>query len=105
MIYFPANLTPVPGTPGYFWNVETHKLYSLKVGGELREMKRKKLWGGVADRFPRHHKNAPYYTASHNGRTRYLFVADLKKLKLEHYDIPVVHRNTTPNPQMEMEHV
>jgi hypothetical protein len=38
MIYLPATLTPVPRYPGYFWDVKSHKMFSLKVGGELREM-------------------------------------------------------------------
>jgi hypothetical protein len=38
MIHLPSTLTPVPRYPGYFWDVKSHKMFSLKVGGELREM-------------------------------------------------------------------
>ena len=95
MTYFPATLTPVPGCKGYFWDVAEHKLYSIKLGGELREMKRRRLWGGVAHKFARQHSGDPCYQVSNNGRPRTLFVEDLKRLELVHYDFPVVKRMET----------
>lgn len=92
MIYFPATLTPVPFCPGYFWDVESHKLYSIKVGGVLRELKRKQLWAGVAHYYPRRHSGEQYYSVSNKGRPRALFVEDLKRLELVHYDMPVINR-------------
>jgi len=91
MIYFPATLTPVPLCPGYFWDVEKHKMYSLKIGGVLRELKRKKLWGGVAYHFPRQAPSSYFYTLYNKGRRRYMFVEDLKRLELVHYDMPVIN--------------
>ncbi len=95
MIYLPSTLTPVPRYPGYFWDVKSHKMFSLKMGGELREMKERRVhpillqrgyWRGrlkVGDR---------YYQLSRNGRRRIMLVRDLKKLELVDYDIPVVMR-------------
>lgn len=95
MIYFPATLTPVPFYPGYFWDVQSHKLYSLKVGGVLREMKmhcvhpimlRRGYWGGrlsVGDK---------YYRLSKEGHRRTMLLNELKRLQLVHYDMPVINR-------------
>jgi hypothetical protein len=97
MIYFPATLTPVPHSPGYFWDVKTHKLFSLKVGGELRELQCRKLWGGAARHFPNRHKGALHYQITRNGRRSYLFVENLKQLELVEYDIPVITHKDTNN--------
>lgn len=97
MIYFPGTLTPVPRCQGYFWDVAKHKLFSLKLGGELREMKVQNLWAGVAHKFGRRHGGEKYYRVSVNGRYRYLFIEDLKKLEIVHYDIPVVERDNNEN--------
>lgn len=89
MIYLPATLTPVPYFQGYFWDVEKHKLFSLKQGGELREMKPRRLWNGVSSKFG--YRGGEWcYSVSKNGRRRTIFVEDLKRLTLVHYDIPVV---------------
>jgi hypothetical protein len=93
MIKFPATLTPVPKLPGYFWDVETHKLYSIKVGGVLREMKVHRLHPCV--RFGRFSKiklkaGELYYSLSHQGHSRAMPVRDLKKLTLVDYDVPVI---------------
>lgn len=95
MIYFPSTLTPVPNCQGYFWDVVEHKLYSIKQGGELREMKKRRLWSGVAHKFARQHSGDLCYTISRNGRRRTLFHEDLKRLELVHYDFPVVKRMET----------
>jgi len=69
--------------PGYFWNTKTQKLYSLKVGGELRELK-----GPMEPNyFNKWHE--PGYRVSHKGRPRVLGMSYLKKLKLEDSEIPV----------------
>lgn len=96
MIYFPSDLTPVPHHPGYFWDVKKHKMYSLKVGGVLREMKLQKVnpymlrygsWrGGLSI-------GEPFYALSKNGQRRTMLVRNLKKLKLVDYDMPVVNRS------------
>jgi len=98
MIYFPSTLTPVPYSPGYFWDVKKHKLFSIKVGGMLRELKMLRAHPAMFNygRFT-YSKGGlsvgdPYYRVSVNGRYRYLTVASLKKLELVHYDMPVIER-------------
>lgn len=99
MIYFPATLTPVPNCQGYFWDVVKHKLYSVKVAGELRELKVRTLhpaaarYGGF--KWFKINVGDTYYVVSVKGRLRYLPVASLKKLELVHYDFPIVKRNET----------
>jgi hypothetical protein len=66
-------------------------MFSLKVGGELREMRCQRLWKGVAHKFTRR-AGSKCYTVSKNGVRRTLFVKDLKRLELVDYDIPVVMR-------------
>ena len=99
MITLPDTLTPVPRCPGYFWDGTLDKLFSIKVGGELRELRlmtvhpaamRYKSWGKwtVGDR---------YYRLSVNGRTRYWTRAELRKLPLVDYAIPVIERTQDEN--------
>jgi hypothetical protein len=96
MIYFPATLTPVPYSPGYFWDVSKKKLFSIKVGGVLRELAVKKahpamfrhpgasrLGLSVGDKF---------YRISVDGKARYLPVKSLEKLEIVHYHMPVIMR-------------
>jgi hypothetical protein len=91
MIKFPATLTPVPKLPGYFWDVNSHKLYSIKVGGVLRELKvqRCKAYRGC-NRFSKVKVGELYYGLSHRGRSMPTPVRDLKKLALVDYDVPVI---------------
>jgi hypothetical protein len=96
MIYFPATFTPVPNSPGYFWDVSKKKLFSLKVGGVLRELAVKKAhhamfrYPGAA--FLGLNVGDKYYRISVNGRNRYLPVKSLEKLEIVHYNMPVIMR-------------
>lgn len=60
--------------PGYFWNVAEKKLYSIKVSGELRELKFSKGgdFGWV--------KIPPGYKISVKGTRRYYTLDYLNKL-------------------------
>jgi len=71
--------------PGYFWNTETKLLFSLKVGGELREMKRY-----YPSRWTRW--DTPYYLVYHQGRQRGMGLRYLSELKLQDSEIPVTYR-------------
>lgn len=97
MIYFPATLTPVPASPGYFWDTKHHRLYSLKVGGVLREMSVRKAHPAMfrhgQTRYLKLKPNDLYYVISNQGRKRYFRVDDLKNLKLIDYDMPLINRN------------
>ncbi len=73
--------------PGYFWNVETKKLYSLKVCGELREMHTL----NYPNRFNR--LTQPCYGVSHRGVRKSLPLAYLHKLKIEDSEIPLQGAN------------
>jgi hypothetical protein len=99
MITFPNNLTPVSDFPGYFWDVMEHKLYSIKVGGVLRELKVQRMWAGVhrlgGRRFSKLKVGQLYYALSHNGISYPTTVKDLKKLKLTDYAIPQIKRMET----------
>jgi hypothetical protein len=94
MIYFPATLTPVPSYPGYFWDVESHKMYSLKVGGVLRELKVNYVnhYMRNYNRFSKYRHGEKFYSLSKEGRSRAMMVRNLKKLELVHYDMPVINR-------------
>ena len=62
--------------PGYFWNTNNHKLYSIKVTGELRPLTFNKggTFYGVT--------HMPGYQISVNGQKRRLTLDYLKTLKL-----------------------
>jgi hypothetical protein len=97
MITFPNDLTPVPDFPGYFWDVTEHKLYSIKVGGVLRELKVQRMWASVyhyggGRRFSKLKVGQLYYNLSHKGIGHPTAVGDLKKLKLTDYAIPQIKR-------------
>jgi hypothetical protein len=92
MITLPKPFATVPSCPGYFWNTENHKLYSIKMAGELRELKMnkvnswtfKRMYRSKAARF-----GDEYYTLSVQGKPRCRLVKKLKKLKCVDYEIPM----------------
>lgn len=96
MIYFPDTLTPVPNSPGYFWDIKKQKLFSLKVGGVLRELKCRKLHPAAFNyrsfRFTNIQPGDLVYQISVDGRHKYLTVRSLKKLEMVHYTMPVIER-------------
>jgi hypothetical protein len=87
-------MTPVPKCPGYFWDTVTHKLYSIKIGGVLREMRAYTAHPAMF----RHRQvkglkpGDVLYRASVDGLLVTLPVFRLKKLKLVDYAIPVINR-------------
>lgn len=72
MVVMPPNFMATK-YPGYYWNVETKKLYSIKVGGVLRPLVSKKpsRWNQLP---------CETYTVSVDGRRRWLSVDYLNKL-------------------------
>lgn len=46
MIVFPPEFVKVPDCPGYFWNRKEQVLYTIKVTGILRPMKKQKAFRG-----------------------------------------------------------
>lgn len=94
MISLPDTLTPVPRCPGYFWDTASHKLYSIKIGGVLKEMQIYTAHPAMF-RFRQFNSLEPgdaLYRASVNGRNVTLPVKKLKRLKLVDYTIPTVNR-------------
>lgn len=72
MITFPPEFVTTT-YPGYFWNTLTRRLFSIKVTGELREMKYTKAsyWtNGIEG-----------YRVSYKGRRRWLTSKYLKTLQ------------------------
>lgn len=67
--------------PGYFWNLKEKKLYTMKVSGVLRPLKK------PLPNFYNHFADA--YTVSVNGRRRGMFIDYLSKLTAKNSVIPV----------------
>jgi hypothetical protein len=81
MITFPPEFVTTK-FPGYYWNTQTRRLFSIKVTGELRELKHTKAsrWtNGISG-----------YRVSVKGRRRWLKDEYLKKLNSQ--EIPVVYK-------------
>jgi hypothetical protein len=59
--------------PGYFWNIKEERLYSIKISGILKPIKRNP---------PNRWQYRPdwYYQVSHKGRRRYMSEIALKSL-------------------------
>lgn len=80
MITFPKQFVATK-YPGYYWNTEEEKLYSIKVTGMLRPLKfnTPSRWNhGLAN-----------YKVSVNGRHRYLYLDYLKKLTPKREKVPM----------------
>jgi len=59
--------------PGYFWNTESHTLYSLKIGGVLREIKISR-----PNRFNNY--SEPGYRVCVKGKRKFMSLSSLEKL-------------------------
>lgn len=71
--------------PGYFWNDQTKKLYSVKVSGTLKPLKCQKpnKWN---------HFDQIGYNVSVEGRKRFLMLDYLMLLERQHSLFPVFER-------------
>lgn len=67
--------------PGYFWNTADERLYSVKITGALRPLKKQ-----ASNRW-NHFKEG--YQLSHMGRKRFMSVDYLKKLKPKAQTFPI----------------
>ncbi len=87
VIIFPAGYVATK-YPGYFWNTKTQTLFSIKIGGELRELKLTKPshWNNFFHGNPKGGNGA--YRISHKGQRRILFVNVLKELTESHTIFP-----------------
>ena len=78
MIKFPVQFRALPKYPGYFWNVEDKKLYSIKIKGVLKPLKKK---------YPNRFNNmySPFYEISINGQRKYISVDRIVKICVPHH--------------------
>lgn len=81
MITFPPNL--VAGRyPGYYWDVVDHKLYSIKIYGELCEIQLR-----TGNRW---NNGKAGFAVSHKGCKRYLVLEILMKLRPKDSVVPMM---------------
>jgi hypothetical protein len=78
MITFPPDFV-CTRYPGYYWNTKTHRLFSIKVSGELHEMKYTK-----PSRFTNYKEG---YRVSYKGEKRWLSIQYLKSLTSQEISI------------------
>lgn len=81
MITFPEEFVTT-NLPGYFWNTKTQRLFSIKVTGELRELKFQpaNMWNNFR----------AGYRVSRKGRKRVFTLDYLKSLNSQ--TIPVIYK-------------
>lgn len=79
MVVLPKGLTATK-YPGYFWDTKKHKLYSIKIGGVLKEMP-------ITKPNSFNYMRGPGYRVSHKGVRRVLSIEYLKKLVLEDSEV------------------
>lgn len=71
------NLIPIKKYPGYFWDTETQSLYSIKVSGVLKPLKKNdKFWC----RMDRGYIHKPNYQISVNGVRKTLTTERIERL-------------------------
>ncbi len=89
MITLPKQLTATK-YPGYFWDTEEHKLYSIKVGGVLKHLKIIDFYRAQRFMFGAWRLDCDkwMYQVSVKGRKRYLTDRYLLSLTLEDSEIP-----------------
>ena len=85
MVTLPREFTATR-LPGYFWNTKTQTLFSLKVGGELREMK--VIYASYWNNWP-----CAGYRVCHKGKRRTMMLSYLEKLECKDSEITVVNRH------------
>ena len=73
--------------PGYFWNTKTKTLFSIKLYGELRELKkcRPGYWN-------KEFHNFNGYRVSHKGKRRKLYLDYLMELEEVDSEIKIFNR-------------
>jgi hypothetical protein len=66
MIRIPDGFAAVKGFPGYFWHLSEEKLYSMKIDGILKPLKKQRGFNRGWQPIP------PHYAVSKNGRRKIL---------------------------------
>ena len=70
--------------PGYFWNTDDEKLYSVKITGALKTLALNNGWDYALSR-----RCEPCYNVSVNGRKQRIFLSELKTLKPKKQTFPI----------------
>ena len=95
MITLPEQMTAVPKYPGYFWHVDEEQLYSIKVDGVLKPLKKQYSLGYFKGMNQQHHAalwasfDEYFYRISHKGKRKFLGDRYLKRLPLRDGQIPI----------------
>lgn len=84
-ITFPESFRAIKGYPGYFWNIEEKRLYSLKIGGILRPLK---MYDRFYHRYERSYSTWNHYQLSVNGSSVNIGVDKILKLLEDPHTIP-----------------
>tara|TARA_B100000508_G_C11378828_1_gene237531 strand:- start:178 stop:522 length:345 start_codon:yes stop_codon:yes gene_type:complete len=73
---------PIPKNPGYFWNKQERRLYSIKIAGAPRALKQQKYIFGKSwkTQKPRVMAEKPHYKISENGQVKVLTVEQIERL-------------------------
>jgi hypothetical protein len=66
MIRIPEGFAAIKGYPGYFWHLEEKKLYTMKIDGILKPLKKQKGFNRGWQQIP------PHYKISHRGTPKIL---------------------------------
>lgn len=74
--------------PGYFWNIDDNKLYSVKITGQLKPMKSGFAGEMINGRWKPNY-NVPVYKVSVAGTRKILLIRDLEKLTAANTVFPV----------------
>lgn len=87
MITFPEHFKAIKGFPGYYWNIEEEHIYSIKIGGILRRIKKYQpsyysMNKGLV---------VPYFQLSKNGKTHYLAIDRIENKLIDPFTIQVEH--------------
>jgi len=84
MITLPKEFTAIIKYPGYFWNIDSQTLWSIKINGVLKELKASNL--SFSTSFRRFDKG---YFISHKGLRRFISLDSLKRTTYKDSVIPV----------------
>lgn len=84
MITFPAEFEALAPYPGYFWNTKTETLFSIKMSGELKELRRS---GPNKWTFGREG-----YSICHKGKRRFLSCSNIKSKCVSNSTMPMEKR-------------
>jgi hypothetical protein len=82
----PSELIAVPGFHGYFWHPQEEVLYSLKITGQLRPLKKSKSYWYGYNHFPEG------FNVSRNGKSKRLELDQLRRLTPSSYKVPYANR-------------